>query len=186
MINRETLNSKQLRAISVLQEKVEKGGKINLWEILRESWYSPNTAKTPQKVFAKPIMKKKLKELWLNRESARQVFKDAFNANKVIIKSYPIAIPKEDIISAYDIYLDWVFLSSSVNTRKGQRSYHFIVPDHERRVSAVVSAYTVFPQDFKEDDTKKREKNNEIRSAKIDEIMEKHHHLLLPSKIKNI
>ena len=131
-------------------------------------------------------MKKKLNELWLDTESAMQVFKDAFNTTKLITKSYPIEIPEEDIISAYDIYLDWVFLSSSVNTRKGQRSYHFIVPDHERRVSAVVSAFKVFPQDFKEDDTKKREKNNEIRSAKIDEIMEKHRHLLLPSKIEKI
>ena len=70
--------------------------------------------------------------------------------------------------------------------KKKERYYFFILPDHERRVSAVVSAFKVFPQDLKEDDTKKRERNNQKRSARIDEIMEKHRHLLLPSKIENI
>ena len=55
----------QTSAVKKLEQKVAEGGKVVLKEILESTGYSEKTAKTPQKVFGKPAVAKKLKELGL-------------------------------------------------------------------------------------------------------------------------
>ena len=143
--NREKLNSKQLRAVSLLHKKVENGQRISLWEILIESGYSPNTAKTPQKVFWKPMVKREIELRGLDPESLKKTHEDLLNARSIEVVSYLSIIPEEEIISTREEYLNWVHISTNEDVCRWIKYYHFIVPDRKIQFKALELAYRLYP-----------------------------------------
>lgn len=143
--NRENTNSKQLRAISLLQKKVENREKINLWSILIESGYSPNTAKTPQKVFWKAAMKRELESRGLDPEWLKKTHEDFLNAKIIKKYEYPLCIPQEDIIFAFETYMRSICLCTNDNPRKGVREYHIIEPHWKVMAKWLELWYKIFP-----------------------------------------
>lgn len=143
--NQKKPNSKQLRAISLLQKKVENGENINLWEILVDSGYSPNTAKTPQKVFWKPIVKREIELRGLDPESLKKTHEDLLNARSIEVVSYLSIIPEEEIISTREEYLSWVHISTNEDVCRWIKYYHFIVPDRKIQFKALELAYKLYP-----------------------------------------
>lgn len=136
----------QTRAVKELTEKVEKGGKVVLREVLEDVWYAPNTAKTPQKVFGKPAVVKKLKELKITPDWLQSIHEEFMNAYTHEVYRYSILIPEENIIESITQYIKGAkFLKCYTNAEYWVRFFEFLIPDRNARKVALELWYKIFP-----------------------------------------
>lgn len=161
-----TWTVKQKRAIEILNKKVEKGGNVNLQEVLLESWYSKNTAKTPQKVFQKWIVNEKLKIVGITGTWREEKHQFLLNNRIRQTVSYPIETDQKEVIKKYKEEFPWsrcynIFQEGAYNI------FEFSVPNSSDVKSALEFSYKHFPVE-----PKKTEIANTWKSKRLQMIEE--------------
>lgn len=135
------LSIKQSMAIQSLTEKVEKGGNINLWEILTEVWYSKNTAKTPQKVFWKKIVQKSLKKFGIDPAWIREAHEYLMNSKLLIQYTSTNQFPAKEMIQSYKEHLGWICMTYVEDELKQTRTYEMLVQNDKNIIKSLQLAY---------------------------------------------
>lgn len=159
------LSIKQSLAIQTLAKKVEKGGNINLWEILMESWYSKNTAKTPWKVFWKEIVQESLKKIGIDPAWIRMAHEYLMNSKKIIQHTSSNQFPAEEMIQIYKEHLDWTCIAYVEDELKQTRTYEMIVNNDRNIIKSLELAYRYLPyHDSQSEKTKNWDTTNSSRA----------------------
>lgn len=159
------LSIKQSMAIQLLTDKVEKGGNINLWEILTEVWYSKNTAKTPQKVFWKEIVQKTLKKFGINPAWIREAHEYLMNSKSLILYTSSNQFPAEKMIKMYKKHLGWICMTYVEDELKQTRTYEMLVQNDKNIIKSLQLAYRYLPyHDTKSEKTKYWDTNNSSKA----------------------
>ena len=136
----------QTSAVKKLEQKVVEGGKVVLKEILEATGYSENTAKTPQKVFGKPAVVKRLKELKISPEWLQSIHEELMNAYTFEVLRYSILIPEQNVIDAITTYVKGArFMKCYTNAEYWVRFFEFMMPDKGSRKVALELWYKIFP-----------------------------------------
>lgn len=180
------LSIKQSLAIQSLTEKVEKGGIINLWEILTEVWYSKNTAKTPQKVFWKEIVQKSLKKFGIDPAWIRRAHEYLMNSKVLISYTSSNQFPAEEMIQIYKESLGWICISYIEDELKRTRTYEMITRNDKNIIKSLQLAYRYLPFDHtKGEKTKNWDATNSSKALeKIRALAEsKWFHIKKPANI---
>lgn len=140
------LTPMQEKAVTKLVEQAEKGGKIVLGKAVKDAWYGEEVQRNPKKVFWKPAVQRRIKDLKIDPVGIKDMHERLANWKRLEVLQYSLLVPEEDIVRAITENIKGaVFLKSTAYPEFWSRHYQFMMPSETALAKALDIAYKLFP-----------------------------------------